>query len=259
MSREELIILEKDIKAELAELQAKRNLIIPDDTTTAATLYAELAFIKAAKRQQLAATGAESPGMKEIAELKPEISTLEAEVSRITSEMRTARRADGQHRHKLTRLERDKAAIKVKKRLLKLLKLVLSQRDVAKNPHPSPKDEDIWHRTEMMSLDTFLDHDRKSALEDPRQDSWLESACEDVVDSTTTDDSTDVLHTLAPLEEKIIRLRFGIGCEREHTPEEIGVECNLTRERIRQIEAKALRELRAPTRARRLRTFMADR
>src|SRR5689334_18417115 len=76
MSREELIILEKDIKAELAELQAKRNLIIPDDTTTAATLYAELAFIKAAKRQQLAATGAESPGMKEIAELKPEISTL---------------------------------------------------------------------------------------------------------------------------------------------------------------------------------------
>jgi RNA polymerase primary sigma factor len=56
---------------------------------------------------------------------------------------------------------------------------------------------------------------------------------------------------------KVIRMRFGIGCEREHTLEEIGQEFDVTRERIRQIEAKALRQLRAPERARRLRALMA--
>ena len=55
----------------------------------------------------------------------------------------------------------------------------------------------------------------------------------------------------------MIRLRFGIGCEREHTLEEIGQEFDVTRERIRQIEAKALRQLRAPGRALRLRALMA--
>jgi len=65
--------------------------------------------------------------------------------------------------------------------------------------------------------------------------------------------------TLSPKEEKVIRLRFGIGCEREHTLEEIGQEFDVTRERIRQIEAKALRQLRAPERARRLRALMAAR
>ena len=54
-------------------------------------------------------------------------------------------------------------------------------------------------------------------------------------------------------------MRFGIGCEREHTLEEIGQEFDVTRERIRQIEAKALRQLRAPERARRLRALMAAR
>ena len=63
----------------------------------------------------------------------------------------------------------------------------------------------------------------------------------------------------SPREEKVIRLRFGIGCESEHTLEEIGQEFDLTRERIRQIEAKALRQLRAPERARRLRALMAAR
>jgi RNA polymerase primary sigma factor len=68
-----------------------------------------------------------------------------------------------------------------------------------------------------------------------------------------------ILKTLSPKEEKVVRLRFGIGCEREHTLEEIGQEFDVTRERIRQIEAKALRQLRAPERARRLRALMAAR
>ena len=73
------------------------------------------------------------------------------------------------------------------------------------------------------------------------------------------DETIGILETLSPREEKVIRLRFGIGCEREHTLEEIGQEFAVTRERIRQIEAKALRQLRAPERAGRLRALMPAR
>ena len=78
-----------------------------------------------------------------------------------------------------------------------------------------------------------------------------------VIESNLQDEITDVLRTLSPKEEKVIRMRFGIGCDREHTLAEIGQEFALTRERIRQIEAKALRALRSPDRARRLRVLMA--
>jgi RNA polymerase primary sigma factor len=73
------------------------------------------------------------------------------------------------------------------------------------------------------------------------------------------DETASMLKTLSPREEKVIRLRFGIGCESEHTLQEIGREFDLTRERIRQIEAKALRQLRAPERAARLRVLMPAR
>jgi RNA polymerase primary sigma factor len=78
-----------------------------------------------------------------------------------------------------------------------------------------------------------------------------------VIDSNVREETADVLKTLSPKEEKVIRMRFGIGCEREHTLEEIGQEFAVTRERIRQIEAKALRALRGPDRARRLRALIA--
>jgi len=64
-----------------------------------------------------------------------------------------------------------------------------------------------------------------------------------------------VLATLTPREEQVLRLRFGIGERSDHTLEEVGTRFAVTRERIRQIEAKALRKLRHPTRARRLRAF----
>ena len=82
------------------------------------------------------------------------------------------------------------------------------------------------------------------------------SPVDTVIDSTVREDTADVLKTLSPKEEKVIRMRFGIGCDREHTLEEIGQEFAVTRERIRQIEAKALRALRGPDRARRLRSLM---
>ena len=77
-----------------------------------------------------------------------------------------------------------------------------------------------------------------------------------VIESNVQEETADVLKTLSPKEETVIRMRFGIGCDREHTLEEIGQEFALTRERIRQIEHKALRALRGPDRARRLRALM---
>ena len=66
----------------------------------------------------------------------------------------------------------------------------------------------------------------------------------------------DVLDTLAPREEKVLKLRFGLEDGRARTLEEVGKEFNVTRERIRQIEAKALRKLRHPSRSRKLRDFL---
>ena len=80
-----------------------------------------------------------------------------------------------------------------------------------------------------------------------------------VIEGNVRDETSGILKTLSPREEKVIRLRFGIGCEREHTLEEIGQEFDVTRERIRQIEAKALRQLRSPERARHLRALLAAR
>ena len=67
-----------------------------------------------------------------------------------------------------------------------------------------------------------------------------------------------VLHTLTPREEKIMKMRFGLEDGSEHTLEEVGLEFAVTRERIRQIEAKALRKLRHPSRSRKLKSFLED-
>ena len=68
--------------------------------------------------------------------------------------------------------------------------------------------------------------------------------------------TSSVLHTLTPREEQVIRMRFGIGDGSEHTLEEVGQRFSVTRERIRQIEAKALRKLRHPSRSRKLKSFL---
>ena len=67
-----------------------------------------------------------------------------------------------------------------------------------------------------------------------------------------------VLATLTPREEKVLRMRFGIGEKADRTLEEVGVDFEVTRERVRQIEAKALRKLRHPSRSRRLRPFLEN-
>jgi RNA polymerase primary sigma factor len=110
-----------------------------------------------------------------------------------------------------------------------------------------------------VSLETPVGRDGESALGDLIEDRWVGSPVDAVVDTNVRDETAQILKTLSPKEEKVIRLRFGIGCEREHTLEEIGQEFDVTRERIRQIEAKALRQLRSPERARHLRALLAAR
>lgn len=110
-----------------------------------------------------------------------------------------------------------------------------------------------------VSLETPVGRDGESALGDLIEDRWVGSPVDTVIDSNIREETAAILKTLSPKEEKVIRLRFGIGCEREHTLEEIGQQFDVTRERIRQIEAKALRQLRSPERARHLRALLAAR
>ena len=110
-----------------------------------------------------------------------------------------------------------------------------------------------------VSLETPVGRDGESTLGDLVEDRWVGSPVDVVIESNIQDETAGILRTLSTKEEEVIRLRFGIGCEREHTLEEIGQVFELTRERIRQIEAMALRQLRAPERARMLRALLAAR
>jgi RNA polymerase sigma factor, sigma-70 family len=81
---------------------------------------------------------------------------------------------------------------------------------------------------------------------------------EATVKSSFRDTNTRILSSLTPREERVLRMRFGIGMNSDHTLEEVGQQFSVTRERIRQIEAKALRKLKHPTRARKLKTFLDE-
>ena len=74
--------------------------------------------------------------------------------------------------------------------------------------------------------------------------------------SNLRETATRILATLTPREERVLRMRFGIGMNTDHTLEEVGQQFSVTRERIRQIEAKALRKLKHPSRSRKLRSFL---
>jgi RNA polymerase primary sigma factor len=82
------------------------------------------------------------------------------------------------------------------------------------------------------------------------------SPSEAAVNLNLSEQTRKVLATLTPREEKVLRMRFGIGEKSDHTLEEVGNDFDVTRERIRQIEAKALRKLRHPTRSRKLKYFI---
>ena len=82
------------------------------------------------------------------------------------------------------------------------------------------------------------------------------SPIEAVIKANLSEQTARVLSTLTPREEKVLRMRFGIGEKSDHTLEEVGQDFAVTRERIRQIEAKALRKLRHPSRSKKLKSFV---
>jgi RNA polymerase primary sigma factor len=108
-----------------------------------------------------------------------------------------------------------------------------------------------------ISLETPIGEEEDSHLGDFIEDKSVMSPTDSVVNVNLSDQTRQVLATLTPREEKVLRMRFGIGEKSDHTLEEVGRDFSVTRERIRQIEAKALRKLRHPTRSRHLREYLA--
>ena len=109
---------------------------------------------------------------------------------------------------------------------------------------------------EPISLETPIGEEEDSHLGDFIEDRQEVSPADAVINLNLKEQTEKVLHTLTPREEKVIKMRFGVGDGSEHTLEEVGQNFAVTRERIRQIEAKALRKLRHPSRSRRLRAFL---
>jgi RNA polymerase primary sigma factor len=108
---------------------------------------------------------------------------------------------------------------------------------------------------EPISLETPIGEEEDSHLGDFIEDRQVVSPAEAVISLNLKEQTESVLKTLTPREEKVIKMRFGVGDGREHTLEEVGQRFAVTRERIRQIEAKALHKLRHPSRRRELRAF----
>jgi RNA polymerase primary sigma factor len=109
---------------------------------------------------------------------------------------------------------------------------------------------------EPISLETPIGEEEDSHLGDFIEDKALVKPDDAVINMNLAEQTRKVLATLTPREEKVLRMRFGIGEKSDHTLEEVGQDFEVTRERIRQIEAKALRKLRHPSRSKRLRSFV---
>jgi RNA polymerase primary sigma factor len=109
---------------------------------------------------------------------------------------------------------------------------------------------------EPLSLETPIGDEEDSHLGDFIEDKKISTPMEAVVGLNLAEQTAKMLSTLTPREERVLRKRFGIGEKTDHTLEEVGRDFEVTRERIRQIEAKALRKLRHPSRSTRLKSFM---
>jgi len=109
---------------------------------------------------------------------------------------------------------------------------------------------------EPLSLETPVGDEEDSHLGDFIEDKNAILPIDAVIQSNLRDTTTRTLAFLTPREERVIRMRFGIGMNKDHTLEEVGLQFSVTRERIRQIEAKALRKLKHPSRSRILRSFL---
>ena len=109
---------------------------------------------------------------------------------------------------------------------------------------------------EPLSLETPIGEEEDSHLGDLIEDKGTIQPIDAAIQSSLRETTTLVLASLTAREERVLRMRFGIGVNAEHTLEEVGQQFSVTRERIRQIEAKALRKLKHPSRSRTLRSFL---
>jgi len=111
---------------------------------------------------------------------------------------------------------------------------------------------------EPISLETPIGDEEDSHLGDFIEDKSAIQPLDAAIQANLRETANRILSTLTPREERVLRMRFGIGMNSDHTLEEVGQQFNVTRERIRQIEAKALRKLKHPSRSRKLRSFLDD-
>jgi RNA polymerase primary sigma factor len=150
-------------------------------------------------------------------------------------------------------------------------KLIRTTRYLVQELGREPTPEEVAERMEMpldkvrkvlkiakepISLETPIGEEEDSLLGDFIEDKSAINPAEAVISMNLSGQTRKVLKTLTPREEKVLRMRFGIGEKSDHTLEEVGQDFEVTRERIRQIEAKALRKLRHPSRAKDLKTFV---
>ncbi len=152
-------------------------------------------------------------------------------------------------------------------------KLIRTQRHLVQEMGREPTPEEIADKMEIpvdkvrkiqkiakepISLETPIGEEDDSHLGDFIEDKNMCSPSENVVTHSLEETTRKVLATLTPREERVLRMRFGIGEHSDHTLEEVGQDFEVTRERIRQIEAKALRKLRHPSRSKRLSSFIEN-
>ncbi len=150
-------------------------------------------------------------------------------------------------------------------------KLIRTQRALVQEIGREPTPEEIAERMEMpvdkvrkvlriskepVSLETPIGEEEDSHLGDFIEDTTAVSPSEAIINLNLSEQTRRVLSTLTPKEEKVLRMRFGIGEESDHTLEEVGQDFDVTRERIRQIEAKALQKLRRRSRSKKLKPFV---
>lgn len=178
-------------------------------------------------------------------------------------------------RQAVTRAIADQArTIRVPVHMIEVInKLVRATRQLVQELGHGPTPEQIAQRMDIpvakvrraqkiaqqpISIETPVGEDEGSRLGDFLRDTKALSPADAMVRVNMKDKTAELLRTLNPREENVIRMRFGLEDGSEHTLEEVGLRFNVTRERIRQIEAKALRKLRHPSRAHRLKAFLAD-
>src|SRR5699024_7156317 len=150
-------------------------------------------------------------------------------------------------------------------------KMIRTQRYLVQELGREPTPEEIGEKMELevekvrkviriakepISLETPIGEEEDSTLGDFIKDERAVSPADEAINRNLSHKTRDVLSQLTPREEKVIRMRFGIGEKSDHTLEEVGQDFDVTRERIRQIEAKALRKLRHPSRAKQLKSFL---